>query len=730
MKRCSCKKSNRLAGVFVLAAAAGGSVFGSSKAPVDEFIQNFKNPPNEYRLVQYQLSDKTLEQYPKYGIGGYTGFFYQELYQQDEKGPGKIGPLVDAAAADGSPVWLADDFGYPSGMAGGKVVAENPDFEVKGLTMLTMAGRGTAQIEYTLPADLYDIVQARIEPVRDGRADRTAAQKIAAGPKQFSFQGLEGEWQLRIFARYVRDKEVQAQSTMKQFKHTGRYPDLMNRAAMARFIAHMHEPVLAQIKDPAKKVEGFYSNEANLMQSHWKPNSEAPYACVPWSEELPARFEQMHGYELDSILSYLFEGDDDSARRARIHFRQAVADLLADSFARQIRQWCNERGIHSSGHFLLDEHLCMHVANYGDYMKFVSEFDVPALDTAIPNPSEFATFHYEFARFTTSVAVWKKRDATLCLLDPIIGGYGLTRLSPDLPILLNAVNMGFFHGVTLFTSYLPLQPVDRPDDSGRRRAAKGYTEDEYRFFNEYTGRMALILRGAQREAGVALYYPIAMFQADLLASAKHWKQVVAANEARQHAWDVTEKALLAADAGYMIVHPQGVAEAEISNGLMRIGSGSYHTIIMPRLEFIPVSVVRQLNQFRQVGGHVIWVDQVPHAAEHAANDPEVQEALKDAQAIAVDQLAGAIGERFSPSFDLTFTPGVDQLTVGRFHKDGQQVYLLVNRMQKALPVEIKGGSTAQVQMLDPSSGEILNVMLPAAPVLEANRALLLIPVRK
>jgi hypothetical protein len=127
---------------------------------------------------------------------------------------------------------------------------------------------------------------------------------------------------------------------------------------------------------------------------------------------------------------------------------------------------------------------------------------------------------------------------------------------------------------------------------------------------------------------------------------------------------------------------------------------------------------------------VIWVDQVPHAAEHAANDPEVQEALKDAQAIAVDQLAGAIGERFSPSFDLTFTPGVDQLTVGRFHKDGQQVYLLVNRMQKALPVEIKGGSTAQVQLLDPSSGEISNVMLPAASVLEANRALLLIPVRK
>ena len=40
----------------------------------------FKNPPNEYRITQYQLTPQTLKKYPKYGIGGTMAFFYSILY--------------------------------------------------------------------------------------------------------------------------------------------------------------------------------------------------------------------------------------------------------------------------------------------------------------------------------------------------------------------------------------------------------------------------------------------------------------------------------------------------------------------------------------------------------------------------------------------------------------------------------------------------------------------------
>jgi len=676
--------------------------------------QTFQDPPNAFRLVQYQLNSNTLKDYPQWGIGGYMGFFYKNLYQQGPNGPESIGPVVDAAYKSGSPVWLADDWGYPSGMAGGRVVAENPDFEVRSLVVLVQKGTGAKALNFSLPRDLHDIVSATLYSVKDGAIDLRARKRLASKKRAVSGTGLNGDWELRIFARYTRSKNSQAQSTMAQFGHTGRYPDLMNREAMSRFIANMHEPILNQIKDPGKKVEGFYCNEPNLMQTAWRKDEK--YACTPWNEDLPALFKKMHGYELVDVLPYLFEGKDITARRARIHYRQAVAELLTDSFSRQIRTWCNKRGVKSSGHFLLNDYLSMHVQGYGDMMKFVSEFDVPALDIPIPNPDHYMTFRYQQSRFFSSVTAWKERTTTMMLLDPIIGGYGSKRLSPDLPLLINSVNMASFHGVNSFHSYLPRTPSEN---------AKGYSKEEYRFLNEYAGRITQVLRGARREAGVALYYPIAMFQGELTASNQRWGTIKNQHRMRQRAWDNTEKALLDGDIEYMIVHPDGVAEAKIEDGRMSIGHGSYHTLVMPQMDIIPLGIVEKLTAFQQAGGKVLWVDKVPRLSEHKSNETAVKTAMAGATLIKVNQLAGSIPQSYSADFNLSFEPGPQTLAVGRFHRGGKQVYLLVNREQQDITASVAGKGT--VIVLDPSTGKITAVPVPTKLKLEANRALMLIP---
>jgi len=180
-------------------------------------------------------------------------------------------------------------------------------------------------------------------------------------------------------------------------------------------------------------------------------------------------------------------------------------------------------------------------------MKFVSEFDVPALDIPIPNPDQFMDFRYQQSRFFSSVAAWKEKEMTLMLLDPIIGGYGRSRLSPDLPLLINSVNMAAFHGVNLFTSYLPFDARKGKGDTGHEEKATGYTAEEFNFLNEYTGRITQVLRGAKRDAGVALYYPINMFQADLLASNEGWPEINTLHLDKQEAWDATELTLINGD---------------------------------------------------------------------------------------------------------------------------------------------------------------------------------------
>ena len=700
--------------------APGGDAppVASAMAQRETLAAQFRDPPNDYRLMQYQLNDQGLERNSRYGSGGFLAFFYQNLYQARDGGPRQIGPLVEAAREKGMRVWLADDFGYPSGMAGGKVVAENPAYEVRGLAQVSLEGTGAQPVVIELPAGAERIVSAVLYPLDDGKPQFARGQVVPVDERRVSAVGLPGPWRLCAFVTVIRNRDVQAQSTMPQFKHTGRYPDLLNPEAVARFLAHMHAPILAQIENPSSKVEGFYTNEPNLMQLHWA-QPEAPYACQPWNDRLPGKFRDMHGYDLNPLLGALYVGDDLAARRVRMHFQQTVAELLTVNFARQIREWCHARGISSSGHLLLDEHLAMHVAAYGDYMKFASEFDVPAMDTGIPNPDRIATFNYQFARYTSSIATWKERDRTMCLLDPIITGGGRDRLSPAIPLLFNSVNMACLYGISDFSTYVALQA--RPD--GR---ATGYSVEDYRALNDYVGRLCLLLRGARPVTSVALYYPIAMFQADFRPSRQFHNTSLAGYRKRQSAWNATEQALRAADLECTIVHPDAVAQSAVADGTMKIGYGSFRYLIMPQVDFVSLSVLEKIQAFEAGGGTVLWVDTKPQAGAYAREDACVADALKEVKAIRPADLAARITQPYAADLNLRFEPGPDRLAVARFRRGGQSLYYLVNRTDQPIKAAVHSTVGARVEVLDPTTGNIAAITLPTVMEVGAFRSLVVL----
>ena len=678
----------------------------------------FRNPPNEYRLVQYGLKEQTLEKYPLYGIGGAMAFFYEELYQSGTSGPQRIGPLVDAAREKGMKVWLADDFGYPSGMAGGRVVRENPAYEVRGLAMITKHGTNTGPVAIELPAGAERFVSAVLYPLVDCCPDMTRGQTVPVGSTSVDANGLTGPWQLCAFATVVRDKGTQAQSTM-EFKHTGHYADLLNPDAVARFIANMHAPIVAQVKDPPATVEGFYANEPNLMQLQFAGN-EALFACMPWTGQLPQKFQQMHGYDLLPRLGALYEGDATESRRVRIHFQQTVGEMLAVNFARQIREWCNARGVHSSGHFVLTEYLGMQVANYGDYLKVFSEFDIPAMEIGIPNPDQFSTFRDQLAQFVTAVAVWKERDTTLCLLDPIIQGGGLRRLSPATPLVRHAANMALLDGVNTFSSYMPLDA--NPDGS-----AAGYTTHEYRALNEYLGRICLLLRGAQPATSVALYYPVAMFQADYRPSKQSWPVLLPTYDKRQAAMDHTENALREAGITFTLVHPEAVSQSDVTQGVMKIGAGSYRYLVMPQMDFLPLAVLHKIKAFEAGGGTVLWVDTKPEHGEYAQEDRSVAATLKTANVIGPADLAAHIPTPYPANFNLRFEPGSGHLSVARFQRKNQPLYLLVNPTDQPIKASAQSAVASTVQVFDPTTGGMTTTSLPSSFEMSGFGSLLLMP---
>ena len=683
-----------------------------------EVERTFKSPPNEFRIVQYGLSRGTLRKYPQYGIGGTMAFLYGEMYRQGTKGPERINPLIEKARDTGYKVWLADDWGYPSGMAGGRVVEQHPEVELHSLVMVTKSGTGKTPIDLVLPDDLTDVVATVLYPLRDGVPGYSRAAILETQGRKVTGTGLDGDWMLSVFARFRRTRNTQAQSTMAQFKHTGRFPDLMNDRAVASFIENMHGAIMAQIKNPQGVIQGFYANEPNLMQTCWQ--KPGPYACLPWTTALPTEFKAMHGYELTPYLAACFDGDELTARRTRIHFRQTVTRLFARSFGRQIADWCEKRGIRSSGHFLLNEYLSQHVVGYGDMMKFVSEFHVPALDIPIPNPDQYASFPYEQTRFFSSVALWKERPDTIMLLDPIIGGYGRRRLSPALPLLINSVNHAFYHGATIFTSYLPLNR----NQSG---TAAGYKPEEFRFLNEYIGRLGMLIRGAKPTSQIALYYPITQFQAHVLPSNQRWPQIAKLHRKAQQAWDETQRALRDAGMEYTIVHPEAVSGAPVKDGTFAVGSARFRYLIVPHMEFIPLAALKTIRALEKAGGTVIWVGTVPRHAERAENTAAVHRLTDGCSASSLEKFTRSITNPYPSEVGLRFLNKPQELLVGRFLRGTTPLYLAVNKTGERIQIRAQADDAAPpvVKIHDPSTGTTRSSPLREPIWLEGHRSLVI-----
>jgi len=317
----------------------------------------FANPPPEFRLIQFSAHDGALlpvEKMKEAGIGGIELFMESDGYLKTEVAWENVRKNIEAANQAGLQVWMADDNGYPSGMAGGQLVEADPAFEVRGLRQLTKEGSGPGPVRLDLPKEAEKFLAAFLCPVVDGLPVSEKGIPVPVESDRVEAQGIAGPWKLFVFVVQVNRDGTQAWSTEEQFKTNGRYGNLLNTAAMEKFVAMTHEEYARRFGPLKGKVAAFYANEPNLMTLWWsgsptaRPNGTT---FLPWSTNLPARFQQDHGYDLLSQLPALYEGTNHAvSKRVRRHFYQTVGNMFAENFFQRIGSWATSQNIQSAGH--------------------------------------------------------------------------------------------------------------------------------------------------------------------------------------------------------------------------------------------------------------------------------------------------------------------------------------------------------------------------------------------
>ncbi len=666
----------------------------------------FRYPPAEHRVIQYSGHDGSVlpvDRMREWGIGGVMLFHSSADYLNNEQSWTHMRQTMELARSAGMQVWVADDNGYPSGQAGGRVVEIDPAFELRGLRQICRMGEGRSPVQIDLPHGADRFVAACLYPMPGDAPDVARGRVLAVSPKAVSTQGLQGRWMVCAWVTEIIREGTQSESTMQQFRTNGRYPNLLNAQAMETFVRLTHEAFARRFGRLSDLMDLFYTNEPNLMTLwfHHRPG-ERPNGLVyvPWDVSLPSRFRRIHGYDLIPRLPHLYTGASDEARLTRRHFYETIGALFAENYTRRIARWCERHGIRSGGHLLLEERMSAHVICSGNFLRVISEQHVPGCD--VPMPDEGAYWNVWMPKYLSAAAQLRDRSCVSALLDPIIDRQTPT-LKPSLRDLQRICNMAAWAGATQFCTYIHWH---------------AYTPEEYRQFNAHIGRLSLLLRGAHNAAPVAMYYPIESFQAGYMPSAKMWSDsawnhLEAVLMRSQHA---VADALTQAGHDFCILDGEGVCEGVVRDGLLQVRQQRYAVVIMPRVELLPLRVLRQLQRFQRAGGRVFWVDGLPVMGDSVREHAQIRRELAREQVLTADEVVRQLDELTPTDFDVRVSPVGHGVFMGRYRRPDGRLTFLVNNTPEAAELTLTASDASDasipVRLYDPQSGSVHSFPLP------------------
>lgn len=678
----------------------------------------FRDPPNLYRIIQFSRHDGAVLPIAKMreaGIGGVMLFMSGQKYLRSEEAWNNLETTIRLAKEAGMQVWVADDNGFPSGQAGGLVVAANPAHELRVLTPVTQRGQGPEHISVDLPSTAEKFVSAMLYPEQDGQPVYAAGVPATVSDQHVAATGLAGPWVLQAFALKVNnDAGSPAMGTAAQFGGTGHYPNLLNAAAVETFLELTHAEYARRLGSLTDQIDVFYTNEPHLGTT-WHAGGARPGGEVflPWVADMPQRFRKDHGYDLMPFLPALFSGTSDEARLVRRHFYETVGEIFAENYTGRIARWAEEHGVRSGGHLLLEERMDAHVAGYGNFFQALQRQQIPGCDVAMPDPGDY--WNFWMPRLVASAAQLQDHELVSVLIDPIVDRQTMT-LQPSPEFMLRFINMAALMGANQFTSYVFW---DR------------YPPDVYRRFNETVGRLGVMLKGARNGSSVAMYYPIETFQSLHVPSAKvfgEWLKDQPEAAAGHETQENVARTLYRNGYDFSWLDADAVLRAEIREGRLVIGRHSYTSIIMPRVELLPFAVLEKLHQFEVAGGKVLWVDRLPRLGDTVDEHAQVRAAVAESRVISPEEAVATLGPAFPEDFRLRLDGKPEGLFITRWLQHGRRVNFVVNAAYEPLTatLRLEGQPNGTLWVYDPADGSIATREASGSLTLEPNSSVFLI----
>jgi hypothetical protein len=698
---------------------------------VTSIQKEFLNPPVKYRMLQMThqtILDGMLDSLKKYGYGGVVSNVGFNNYLQDEQEWKQFLAYIKQCRQLGMDFWLYDEKGYPSGKAGGLTLKDHPELETIGVVCARTEGHGT--ITHSLPSGgRYDVEPLYVcaAPVKNGLYDFSCQIGLTGQVKGNQHTIVwsapdKREWGILSF--HIK-RMYEGTHIVTNVSDTNPYINILDKASVSRFITLTHEAYKSRApQEMSGYIHAVFTDEPSFMTSYLK-DVEGLLPAVPWSRSFREEFKKACGYDIVPGLPFLFEDGGQATVYRRLDFWGLVSRLVEENYYGQLQNWCRANGPAASGHALLEESLYWHTVYEGNLYRDLRRMDLPGLDMLTSDP--FALAHstqIPVPKFVSSVThatkKWENMSETSSYYE------NTSKIPVSFAMRLATVGYEYVLGLTRVTSYY------------------GYNEfndHERRIFNDYIGRLGLMLTQGKHIADVAVYYPIQTMWGSLTPTRKttweppdpmrtessaplpkneglylthhiiSYKADLPYAQRVDAAFGEVSRELLANQTDFDYIDDQAITESSCISGKIQVGDESFGCILLPEARIIPLASYQKIADFVKAGGKLVVLGKLPELGmteKETAGVGHLSDILKKSGSVrivtAIPEIGSAIKTSIMP--DLSLDMPCRELFYNHRSDNQADIYYLINLSDQPVDREVSFRATGTAESWDPLTGKI------------------------
>ena len=621
--------------------------------------------------------DFTVRKLKNNGWGGIvTNVKFNQKYLKDDAEFSLLSDVFKYAKTLGSHLWIYDEYQWPSGKAFGQVLEGHDEFEATGIELKKLTGSG--DIKFTLPDNYISIAGADL--IKGGRAQRLDVKERSIDVKN------DGAYTVYVYCRRVTNQKKEDPADFSTLRDV----DLLNPAAVDRFIETTYQKYKDKLGETFGLVEAFFTDEPQLGNRDMKD-------YVVWTDALPEKFKEMHGYDITENLYSLYDGDTDHDRLVRVDFYQTVSQLFREAYFDNIRDWCEENGVSSSGHLLFEENIQRQIETYGgDFMQLVGAMSIPGADILQVEPDRLLSKGTDIGNFMglkyVSSAAKNAGKTKVHLEFTPSAVTGAPFFSAPGTYTIGGATLSSFFGANVYTVICGDSDVPASD---------------LQKFTTYVGRINTLLDTAVTVSEIGVFYPVDAVRAAYTATGEHFDYNGGDEAAKiNRLMQDTCYDILRSGMDFTVLDAQSIETGVIKNGKMTVGLGCYSVIVMPDVSVISCGALEKLEEFQSAGGTVIWLGCVPRQCD------DVRESGRFAALISKLGCKVFKGDLTAALSGFCPRPMGAQINSGVFiteykrGDDGKSVVYIANSSTKKRLVTVGGDGYGKYYIYDPYDGTV------------------------